>query len=236
MVGVNDRYDVGLWCNALAGMGFERRAGSGGGGDSGNDDVDSPYEEIALLNDSVYALRDYTEIFRALGDKNASMTSLNYSFIHPKGTGDEFRWLESVWRGFDRTGIRTFVEHSCRPATDPYFCPGAWWGRKGCIVENFERAMSRRFPRRKTVGLFPSDVPADMLTLSERFHRYRTWVRHAAYWNKLVEEDRFPVSKLNWKGMVDSIDDDRLRPCTRHLDRSWLSEVGFDFSVAQTAL
>ena len=237
MVGVNDRYDVGLWCDALAGMGLERHPKSSSDSPDGDNygEAGSPYDEIALLNDSVYALREYSEIFRALGDENASMTSLNYSFFHPKGTGEEWHWLESVWRGFDRTGIRTFVDHSCRPATDPYFCPRAWWGRKGCIVENFERAMAWQFPRDKTFGLFPSDVPADMLTLSERFHNYRTWVRHPAYWNKLVEEDNFPVSKLNWEGMVDSIDDERLRTCTRHLDRSWLEE-GFDFSVVQSAL
>jgi hypothetical protein len=215
MVTVNDRYDVGLWCDALSRM----NAG----------DANSPHDKIALLNDSVFALREYTEIFGALG--KASMTSLNYSFIHPKGTGDEFYWLESVWRGFDRVGIRTFAAHSCRPPDDPLFCQSAWWGRKGCIVENFERAMAKQFPREKTVGLFPSDVPKEMLTRKDSFP---SWVRHPPYWKKLVEEQGFPVSKVNWKGMIDSIDDDRLNECTKHLDRSWLE--GFDFSVSETAI
>ena len=244
MVTINDRYDVGLWCDALTrrDMGVEGRRGGepqqnnhqNGAGSSSLSLASSlsSYDEIALLNDSIYALREYTEIFRALGENNASMTSLNYSFIHPKGTGDEHYWLESVWRGFDTSGIRTFVEHSCKSADDPLFCPHAWWGRKGCIVENFERAMAKHFPRDKTMGLFLSDVPKDMLT---RTNSFPSWVRHVPYWNKLVAEQDFPVSKVNWEGMIDSIDDDRLQTCTRYLDRSWLLE-GFDFSIAKTAI
>lgn len=218
MVSINDRYDVGLWCDALSQMGIHTPS-------------EQSYDEIALLNDSVYALREYSEIFRTLGEKNVSMTSLNYSLIHPKGTGEEHFWLESVWRGFDKAGIQTFAEHSCRPPDDPFFCPNAWWGKKGCIVENFERAMAKQFRRDKVAGLFPSDVPRDMLTYKDSFP---SWVRHPPYWNKLVEEKGFPVSKVNWKGMVDSIDDDRLRTCTQHLDREWLES--FDFSIAKTAI
>ena len=248
MVTLNDRYDVGLWCDALSQLGMggvegRPRAEPHNNNNQQNGVGSSPlslslasslssYDEIALLNDSIYALREYTEIFRALGANNASMTSLNYSFIHPKGTGDERYWLESVWRGFDTSGIKTFVERSCKSADDPLFCPHAWWGRKGCIVENFERAMARHFTRDKTMGLFPSDVPKAMLTRTDSFP---SWVRHVPYWNKLVAEQDFPVSKVNWEGMIDSIDDDRLQPCTQHLNRSWLLE-GFDFSIAKTAI
>lgn len=226
MVSVNDRYDVGLWCDALTQIGI---------GSSGNVDKNtvstSSFDAIGLLNDSVFALREFTGIFSELKDRNVSMTSLNYSLIHPKGIGPEYYWLESVWRGFDQEGIRTFVDHSCRDPDDPLFCSGRLWGRKGCIVENFERAMSRQFPREKTSGIFKSDVPKEMLTWKDSFP---SWVRHPPYWEQLVREEAFPVSKLNWKGMIDSIDDVRLKTCTQHLDRSWLD--GFDFSIVKASV
>ena len=227
MVTINDRYDVGLWCDALVQLGGGIESPSS----SGEEDGFSSFDEIGLLNDSVFALREYTGILSALKDRNVSMTSLSYSLIHPKGTGPEHYWLESVWRGFDQEGIRTFVDYSCRPADDPLFCSNRWWGQKGCIVENFERAMARQFPRDQTLGLFESDVPKDMLTWKNSFP---TWVRNPPYWNKLVTEQDFPVSKVNWEGMIDSVDDDRLKTCTKYLDRSWLE--GFDFSLAKAAI
>ncbi|OEU07851.1 hypothetical protein FRACYDRAFT_250475 [Fragilariopsis cylindrus CCMP1102] len=131
--------------------------------------------------------------------------------------------------------------------TDPLYCPTQMWGRKGCIVENFERQMSRQFPKEKTYGIFPSDVPKNMLSWTNTFH---SWVRHPPYWNKLVKEQNFPVSKVNWKGMIDSINDSRLKTCTKFLvgndnnngsggddeERlsSWLN--GFDFSLAKDAI
>ena len=51
MVAVNDRYDAGLWCDALSMMGVK------GSGEDKDNNVDNnedllPYDEIALLNDS----------------------------------------------------------------------------------------------------------------------------------------------------------------------------------------
>merc|ERR1712238_411523 len=113
-----------------------------------------------------------------------------------------------------------FMDYSCRPANDPLFCPKSFWGRKGCIVENFERAMSRQFPKEKSYGLFASDVPKDMLSWGQNF----------------------PVSKVNWNGMIDSIDDLRLQTCTKFLSNNsddnsrstWLD--GFDFSSVEDGL
>jgi hypothetical protein len=214
---VNDRYDVGLWCDALEWM---ERTG----------DLQH-LEQISLLNDSVFALREYSEVLDALAVHNASMTSLSYSLIRPQGNGPDMFWVESVWRGFDRPGIQTFMEYSCRPASDPMFCSKRWWGQKGCIVENFERNMVKQFPRDKVVGLFSSDVPKEMLS---RKHRFPQWVRHPPYWQKLVEEEGFPVSKVNWPEMIGSLDDARLQTCTQYLDRSKLAD--FDFSVAVKAI
>ncbi|KAL3916701.1 MAG: hypothetical protein SGILL_005058 [Bacillariaceae sp.] len=214
---VNDRYDVGLWCDALDWMETA--------GDLQN------FEQIELLNDSVFALRPYSSILSSLQEHNVSMTSLSYSLIRPEGTGPEMFWVESVWRGFNRTGIQTFKDYSCRPANDPMFCSRRWWGKKGCIVENFERNMVKQFPRDNVFGLFPSDVPTEMLT---RKHNFPQWVRNPPYWQQLVEERGFPVSKVNWPEMIGSMDDDKLQTCTRFLDRSKLEE--FDFSVAVKAI
>mmetsp|Transcript_17175 Transcript_17175/g.29914 ORF Transcript_17175/g.29914 Transcript_17175/m.29914 type:complete len:372 (+) Transcript_17175:43-1158(+) len=217
---VNDRYDVGLWCDALDWL------------ESKNDDNHLPsFEQVGLLNDSVFALRAYTELFEALDDYNVSLASLSYSLNRPEGYGPQHYWVESVWRAFDRPGLDVFRSYSCRPANDPMFCSRKWWGKKGCIVENFERNMARQFPQEQVLGLFSSDVPNDMLT---RRYNFKTWVRHPPYWKKLVEEQAFPVSKVNWKEMIDSIDDERLRTCTQYLDRSGLDR--FDFSAAVTAL
>ncbi len=211
VVTVNDRYDVGLWCDALGRL------------------ENTEFDEVSLLNDSIFALRKSNELFEALSKHNVSMASLNYSRIHPK-ISDTY-WLESVWRAFDSEGIPTFVSHSCKPASDPMFCRNAWWGQKGCIVENFERQLAWRFPPRKIVGLYNSDVPKELLTRKDSFP---SWVRHAPYWNQLVQEQNFPISKVNWESMIASIDDDRLKTCTQHLDRDWLR--GFDFSAAKSTI
>jgi hypothetical protein len=214
---VNDRYDVGLWCDALEWM---DRSG----------DL-AKMHQVELLNDSVFALRKYSAILNALEQYNASMTSLSYSYNRPEGSGSDKYWVESIWRGFDRTGVQTFKDYSCRLATDPMFCSRKWWGKKGCIVENFERNMARQFPRDKVVGLFPSDVPPNMLTRKQSFPN---WVRHPPYWQKLVEEEKFPVAKVNWPEMIGSIDDDRLHACTNYLDRSVLDRL--DFAAAVKAI
>jgi hypothetical protein len=214
---VNDRYDVGLWCDALQWMEDQGEL--------------ADMSSVELLNDSVFALREYSGIRTALEDRNASMVSLSYSLNRPEGSGPEMYWVESIWRGFDRPGIQTFKDYSCRPATDPMFCSRRWWGQKGCIVENFERNMVRQYPRDKVAGLFSSDVPSDMLT---RKYSFPNWVRHPPYWQQLVENEGFPVSKVNWPEMIGSIDDDRLKVCTQHLDRSAMD--GFDFSAAVKAI
>jgi hypothetical protein len=214
---VNDRYDVGLWCDALEWM---ERSG----------DL-AKMHQVELLNDSVFALRKYSAILNALQEYNASMTSLSYSWNRPEGSGPDMFWVESIWRGFDRAGVQTFKDYSCRPATDPMFCSRKWWGKKGCIVENFERNMAREFPPDKVVGLFPSDVPHDMITPKQSFPN---WVRHSPYWQKLVEEEKFPVSKVNWPEMIGSIDDYQLQVCTEYLDWSLLDTL--DFSAAVKAI
>ncbi|KAL3910189.1 MAG: hypothetical protein SGILL_007792 [Bacillariaceae sp.] len=213
---VNNRYDVGLWCDA---MDFLQNTGDG---------TLSSYDEVGLLNDSVFALKEYTGIFSALRAKDVRMTSLNYSLYGPslKGYGMEHKWLESVWRGFDREGLQTFRDYSCRPANDKLFCPKKkGWKRKKCIIDNFERAAGRQFPPDKTWGLFSSDTPTRILTGKNWF---RTWVQNEAYWLELVK-DGFPASKISYDKMIDSVNDERLKTCTSRMDRQAFDK--FDFSI-----
>jgi hypothetical protein len=72
---VNDRYDVGLWCDALDEVLVEET---------------DEYESIVLLNDSVYAMHQFTGILDKLnqaGDE-LDMVGLSYS-----NSGGSF-WLE----------------------------------------------------------------------------------------------------------------------------------------------
>lgn len=65
---VNDRYDVGLWCDGLSDI---------KGSFKKNETSNFKEETILLLNDSVYALRPFTGIQDALA-QDLDMVSLNY--------------------------------------------------------------------------------------------------------------------------------------------------------------
>jgi len=218
--------------------------GVGGGSDNNNNnnndedgddkEEENKFDEYGLINDSVFALRPYTDVLDTLSTKNVRMTSLSYSFFGPqmKFYGPEHYWLESVWRGFDQTGIDTFVEYSCRYAGDPLFCPlKRGWQKKKCIINNFERAMAYQFddPRNQTRGLFLADVN-DRRMLQDGLHK--TWVMNSVYWRHLVDHQGFPVAKLNQKTQIQNFTtDDRLKTCTKFLDWSFLQSL--DFSKVQ---
>ena len=105
----------------------------------------------------------FTAILDQLHEKNISMTSLNFSLL-------DGYWLESTLRGFSKKGINTYIQRACVPASHEYWCPGLNITntteavlKKRCIVENFEISIARLFPRQETWGIFPSDVPEDMI-------------------------------------------------------------------------
>lgn len=205
---VNDRYDVGLWCDALRSI-LKR-------GDR--------YDDFVLLNDSVFALNEFGGVLGALraSRNNVSMTSLSYS-----GTGKDGMWLESVFRAFSKDGIVRFLKHSCVPSNHRSFCRKrkSAQNRKRCITVYHEIGMARKFPPNQTLGLFPSDVPKEMWGKRP----YATWVLHVPYWrNVLVEQMGFPAAKVGMKSMIESINDPLLKNCTRHLDWSLLERLNFD--------
>ncbi|KAL3921366.1 MAG: hypothetical protein SGILL_002785 [Bacillariaceae sp.] len=146
----NDRYDVGLWCDALQAM--------------PRDDV----EEFGLLNDSVFAMRPDSTVFESLQANNQSLTSLGYSYSAKffREYGPEHYWVESIFRGMDVAGLQTFMNHSCVPASHPYFCSKdpSDARRKACIVNNFEHDLASQYPRHKVGGVFLADAPSELIT------------------------------------------------------------------------
>jgi hypothetical protein len=126
---LNNRYDVGLWCDAIKQLPL------------------GIYDEYALINDSVFALREFTGILDNLERQKVHMTSLSYSYTGKwfEGYGPEEYWLESVFRGFDDDGIKIFRDHSCVAEDHPFFCPELK-DNKACIINNFEHDLSKQYP------------------------------------------------------------------------------------------
>lgn len=208
---LNDRYDVGLWCDAIVSLNINE------------------FDEFGLINDSVFALRDFVEVFDALSVKNVSLTSLSYSYT-PKNfigiPGPEYFWVESVYRGFTREGINIFQKHSCVPADHPFFCPEKY-DNKACIINNFEHDLAIEFPCDKVFGIFPSDTPDIFLEKN----RHETWARNGAYWRALIKEANFPVAKVKERGQIAKLPSPFLTECTMYYNQSLINAI--DLSLAK---
>jgi hypothetical protein len=190
---VNNRYDVGLWCDALSALGYNDN--------NNNNNIhhqqqqNTPFARTLLLNDSVFAIRHFSGILESLRDeKDKHLVGLSYS-------NKQGYWLESVFRGFSPSGIQLFMNHSCHCGPDhPSF------GRrlstrkqKRAIVDYHEIGLIRSFTNNQnnnhtntttTMGLFSSDPPND-------WRNKRTWVQHEELWRKLKDEQKFPAAKVN---------------------------------------
>ena len=218
----NQRYDVGLWCDALQGM-KER------------------YDDFVLLNDSIFALREFSEILDTLRSKSLDFVSLTENQDEKNRT-----WLESVFRAFNDDGLSVFMKHSCVPAEHKSFCKTltrknkrkattVQRKRKRCIIEYHEVAMAWQFPRpeQQVKGLYPGTVPEHMK--SEETSKFPTWVLHAPFWKEvLLKKYDFPAAKVNQESMIATTDDPLLDKCTHFLDRSLLGEI--DFSQAKRSI
>eukprot|EP00536_Pseudo-nitzschia_multiseries_P006389 jgi/Psemu1/286440/fgenesh1_pg.134_\ len=211
----NERYDVGLWCDALQGL-RER------------------YENFALLNDSIFALREFDGVLNTLRSNNLSMASLNFNVDKQNRT-----WLESVFRAFNGDGLSVFMNHSCVPQTHKSFCKNLHRKnkrkaktvqrlRKRCITDYHEVAMAWEFPRpeQQVAGLYNGTVPEEMK--SEETSTFPTWVVHTPYWKEvLLKKYDFPAAKVNQETMIANIDDPLLHKCTRFLDRSFIDDIDY---------
>ena len=196
---LNDRYDVGLWCDAIGSLNMDE------------------FDEFGLVNDSVFAMRNFTEIFDALSLKNVSLTSSGYSYTpkYLKGRSNTSHfWLESIYRTFTKTGIAIFQNYSCVPEDHPFFCPEEN-DNKACIVNNFEHDLAIQYPCDKVYGVFPSDTPRSIL----RKNRQRLWNKNLLYWKMLKQELDFPLAKVNQPKQVRKLGP-RLKECTKYYDHS----------------
>ena len=212
---LNNRYDVGLWCDAIQSV------------------PTRDFDEIGVINDSVFALRPFTGVFDAIRRYNVSLTSLSYSESakYNKGFGPGHFWVESIFRGFTKEGIDIFQEHSCVPEDHPFFCPTEE-DQKPCIINNFEHDLVNRYPCNRVYGLFPSDSPVTYVTKNP----YPTWVKNADYWIDLVERAGFPVAKVKEEDMITDLSSPLLSRCTRYIDDSLKTKdsgSGIDFELAK---
>eukprot|EP00536_Pseudo-nitzschia_multiseries_P016575 jgi/Psemu1/328275/estExt_fgenesh1_pg.C_11540001 len=169
---LNDRYDVGLWCDAYKSL------------------ENGAYDEYGLINDSVFALRKFSAVFDNLEHQKVWLTSLTYSYTYKwnLGMGPEDYWVESVYRAMDRNGMNTFDRHSCLPVDDPMFCPELD-DNKACIINNFEHDLAKEYPCEKVAALYPSNPVEPLGT--------EAWIKNHGYWRLLVDHMGFPVAKSN---------------------------------------
>ena len=166
----NNRYDVGLWCDALS-MHF---------GFNGNhfSNKDRTYA-IFLINDSSVSLRKY----RALTDRivtaaqteqlqqiittkdgdnkkiNIKLVSLNGNLIEPGITKNY--WVESVYRGFTPNAVSTFFQHSCTPDAMRACVGKVDNARKQCIVNRYEMSLADSFLPSEVDAMYPTYLPTE---------------------------------------------------------------------------
>lgn len=229
---INDRYDVGLWCDAL-----KDKMEIYSKDDGNNFDSVLAYKEFVLINDSIMAIRDdFTDVLDVLKlDSRLSMTSLNYSFLYgSKGDHNRSRdrkmWLESVFRAFNRNGITRYMNYACVPASHPYFCPDESDDevKKRCVVEALEINIANLFHTQEIRGLFPSDVPTGMIR-EKGLEQVYLWHAHYPFWkNILVERLGFPAMKVSNDMFVTRVKNRAkvmFKKCTRYMKPSLYNEM-----------
>lgn len=207
----NDRYDVGLWCDALIKEGYLLD------GNANSPVPRTPFENTILSNDSVFAIRHFNGILEELQDTHKHFVGLSYS-----NTGGF--WLESVVRGFSRKGIFTFMHHSCLPADHPSFGQNlkSRVRRKRRIVEHHEIKLASQYLPNETIGLYSSDEPQNWAT-----RQNKTWVQNENLWRFLKDEQRFPVAKVNQPYAVKLLKDPLILTCTSKMDKDFLESLNF---------
>ncbi|KAG7350181.1 hypothetical protein IV203_009541 [Nitzschia inconspicua] len=205
---VNDRYDVGLWCDAVQQEVLDAADG-----------MDS-IKTVTLLNDSVYAFRTFSGILDALSHRpfDLDMVGVNYYNF------SDSKWLESVMRGFPVRSIPIFYERICQVANTRPCSKLGPVKRKRCIVETFEIDAAGIFFPNRTMGLFPSNPPSDWPWSN------RIWAEQPKFWKELlVEKLGFPLAKVNaGPTHLTGPTDPRLAECTKTMNVSFL----FNFNYA----
>lgn len=215
MVTHNNRYDVGLWCDALDMVRSK-----------------SPlnyYKHVTLVNDSVMMLR-HTRVLldRLESDSRYDLVGMSYSH-----TGGSF-WIESYVRAFSARGIDAYYRHSCRlPPSHESFSTKrnvVDYHEIGLIQQYFTKEEDKYYSshhhnnnnndkqllqqqqeddkddknKKKllAVGLYPGDLPEGWVG---RGDANRTWVTkiNLPYWKRgLLKGHFFPLAKVKMPQMI----------------------------------
>ncbi len=184
----NDRYDAGLWCDAL-----QDEMGEG----SSSSVFDKGQTNYLLINDSIMAIRPYSGLLDRITSLNGSkilFVSLSY---WKTDRVEEPIWLESAARAFSPQGIRIFYDKICRNLRETVGGECARLSaknRKRCIVEHTEIAVAKYYNSTEILGLYPGMVPANMTTRGGS----QSWTGSYQFWKKvLVNELDFPFVKVS---------------------------------------
>lgn len=186
----NNRYDVGLWCDAVQGL-KER------------------FAEFVLLNDSIFALRSYDGMLETRrSNRTLLAVSLMYNARNKQNKQNKTGiWTESFFRGFNSKGLDLFMDHSCVPSDHRSF------GRKRSIVKYHEIGLSySQFSEEQVKGVYDGD-PSKIVGQP-------MWSARPTHWREiLLTVQNFPAAKVKGE-MIPTLDDPLLHSCTKHLDLS----------------
>ena len=205
---INDRYDAGLWCDALDDeMGRRNTTTSTIDDDNEARQLQTNY---LLINDSLMTIRPFTGLLDNIthhhpspwnqNDTEISFVSLSY---WPTNRVEDPIWLESPARAFNPRGIQIFHEQICKTLNDTIgreCAARSGQKRKRCIVEHTEIDVARHYNSTEVLGLYPGMVPENM-----RISGQIGWTGNYQFWkNVLVDELNFPFVKVS-HGFLDLV-------------------------------
>lgn len=201
---INDRYDVGLWCDAISVLQIKG--------------------VVYLLNDSVFALRVFKHMHVAVTTLLKSKTApvvLAMAGSNTMGDGyDGALWIESYYRGFSPMALQTFVNYSCSVAAtkNVQHCQTkvrAKFKKKRCIVDYHEIGLSRQYETDTVYHLYTADEQ-DPDKRAKRKTK-QMWNQNYDIWHKLVSNEGFPLAKVNQQNQIPWLGHPMLRQCTHLL-------------------
>ena len=208
---VNNRYDVGLWCDGIDHICDH---------DPITTSAAAP-RAIFLINDSAPALQRYDALTNQtvaanqnnqLSNSNTTnnmnnrgsvkLISLNGDLTYPKM---DKTWVESVYRDLTPDGLSTFYQHSCSAKQRRKCACKRDDNAKNCIVEHFEIALAREYLPLELDVMFPAFPPKEWNTSSweasngpiQRSY-WEHWLYGKQYFWYLYEVHDFPFRKLKW--------------------------------------
>ena len=215
---VNDRYDAGLWCDALLKGNALKKIAAENNQEGTYVGGHSKYNRFLLINDSIMAVKKSNEFLEALTEKNASLISLSYwgnkEKQQERASGNSTNyvdpyWLESPLRAFSLEGIQIYADKVCSlgKINAQRDCPHLYADKrlnkkhgsgarknKQCIVEKTEINVVDHYTFDKVHGLFPGD---DGL--------YNSWSNNFTFWANMRDEMSFPVLKVNSGHLVKEV-------------------------------